>query len=135
LKDLWGFSKAVHEDDWNEGQNYTLKLKNSASVGSFATTLKLGRPTLTEDKDLPDAPPVTTVKVAAEEKAVLKFKEFGGSEVEAKYKNDGSLSYDIKSNALSLTEVDTLKDAVVTLEGKAKYSSTPLPTVGVKYSN
>lgn len=32
MKDLWGFHKEVHEDDWNDGQNLTLKVKNSSST-------------------------------------------------------------------------------------------------------
>ena len=30
MKDLWGFHKEVHEDDWNDGQQVTLKVKNSS---------------------------------------------------------------------------------------------------------
>ena len=32
MKDLWGFHKEVHEDDWNDGQQVTLKVKNSSST-------------------------------------------------------------------------------------------------------
>ena len=32
MKDLWGFHKSVHEDDWNDGQNLTVKVKNSSST-------------------------------------------------------------------------------------------------------
>lgn len=95
----------------------------------------MGRPITSEDKDLPDAPPATTVKVAAEEKVNIKFTELGGWDVEAKYKNDGSLSYDLKSTALRETGIDNVQDAKITLEGKASYKSMALPTVGVTYSN
>jgi len=95
----------------------------------------LGRPRTTEDADVADAPPVTTVKVAAEEKINLDFSELGGWDVEAKYKNDGSIAYDIKTTALRETEVDHIKDAKLTFEGKAAYNKFALPTVGVKYSN
>jgi hypothetical protein len=30
MKDLWGFHKEVHEDDWNDGQQLTIKVKNSS---------------------------------------------------------------------------------------------------------
>ena len=30
MKDLWGFHKEVHEDDWNDGSQLTIKLKNSS---------------------------------------------------------------------------------------------------------
>lgn len=73
----------------------------------------MGRPTTNEDADVADAPPTTTVKVAAEEKVNLEFSELGGWDVEAKYKNDGSLSYDIKTTALRVSDqgfykIDTL---------------------------
>ena len=38
MKDLWGFHKEVHEDDWNDGQQVTLKVKNSSST---AVSIKL----------------------------------------------------------------------------------------------
>ena len=30
FKDLWGFHKAVHEDDWNDSQHLVVKVKNGA---------------------------------------------------------------------------------------------------------
>lgn len=133
FKDQWAFHKAVHEDDWNEGQNYTVKVKQATKFAKFASTVKLGRPTTNEDADVADAPPTTTVKVAAEEKVNLEFSELGGWDVEAKYKNDGSLSYDIKTTALRETEIDHVKDAKITLEGKAAHNKAALPTVGIAY--
>lgn len=73
--------------------------------------------------------------MAAEEKITWKQEEFGGWDIEAKWKNDGSVSYDVKSDALKQTEVDGLQDAKLTFEGKANRKSTGWPTVGFKWSN
>lgn len=61
--------------------------------------------------------------------------DFGGWDCEAKWKNDGSASYDITSDALSKTEVDGLKDAQITLEGKFTRAKSGWPTLGFKWNN
>jgi hypothetical protein len=75
--------------------------------------------------------------VSAEEKInwKLAFKDFGTFDVEGKWKNDGSLSYDIKSDVLRKTEVDGLQDAQITVEGKVSRKSAAWPTAGFKWSN
>lgn len=52
MKDLWGFHKSVHEDDWNDGQNLTVKVKNSSSTANFATTFKFGQPVTSQDENV-----------------------------------------------------------------------------------
>ena len=41
MKDLWGFHKEVHEDDWNDGQQVTLKVKNSSSTAVSLNFFKI----------------------------------------------------------------------------------------------
>lgn len=64
-----------------------------------------------------------------------KISEFGGWDCEAKWKNDGSISYDVKSDVLAKTEVDGLRDAQITVEGKASRASAGWPTLGFKWNN
>ena len=54
---------------------------------------------------------------------------------ECKMKNDGSVSYDVKSDVLSKTEVDGLKDAQITVEGKGSRAGLGWPTLGFKWAN
>jgi hypothetical protein len=81
--------------------------------------LKFAHPVTESDPNVAEVNQ-TTQKVSAEEKITMnKMTEFGGWDVEAKWKNDGSLSYDCKSDILAKTEVDGLRDAQITVEGKA----------------
>lgn len=73
--------------------------------------------------------------MSAEEKITFKQAEYGGWDVEAKWKNDGSVSYDVKSDALSKTEVDGLKDAQLSFEGKVSRAKADWPKVGFKWGN
>lgn len=73
--------------------------------------------------------------MSAEEKITWKQSEFGGWDIEAKWKNNGDVSYDVKSDALKKTEVEGLQDAKLTFEGKATRVSAGWPTVGFKWSN
>lgn len=46
--------------------------------------------------------------MSAEEKITFKQEEYGGWDVEAKWKNDGNVAYDVKSDVLRKTEVEGL---------------------------
>lgn len=52
MKDLWGFHKEVHEDDWNDSQHITVKVKNSSKTANFATTFKFGHPVTENDENV-----------------------------------------------------------------------------------
>jgi|DEB0MinimDraft_12_1074336.scaffolds.fasta_scaffold06633_6 hypothetical protein len=87
--DLFKWNRCLMEDDWNDGKQYVLKIKNKGPQGTeFATSFKVG-----EEKD-------GKHKLAAEEKLKFKHPECGGMEWEVKLKNDGSCSWELENNSL-----------------------------------
>ena len=86
--DLFKWNRCLMEEDWNDGQQYTLKIKNKGPNNEFATTFKVA-----EEKD-------GKHKLAAEEKIKLKQPEMGGLEWEVKLKNNGTVSWELESNCL-----------------------------------
>ena len=89
--DLFNWNRCLMEDDWNDGQHLTMKLKNKAKHHESATTFKVA-----EVKD-------GKHKLAAEEKMKLKMTELGGLEMEVKVKNSGAMSYEFESNCLQVS--------------------------------
>jgi hypothetical protein len=41
--DLFKWNRCLMEDDWNDGQQYVLKIKNKGPSTEFATTFKAGQ--------------------------------------------------------------------------------------------
>lgn len=79
---MFEWNRGLMEDDWNDGQQYVVKMKNKSSSGQeFGTTVKVG-----EAKS-------GSHKLAVEEKFKWKMTEFGGWEGEAKVKSSGDLDY------------------------------------------
>jgi len=89
--DLFNWNKCLMEDDWNDGQLLTMKLKNKAKNHENAVTFKVA-----EAKD-------GKHKLAAEDKMKFKMSELGGIETEVKVKNNGSMSYEFESNCLQVS--------------------------------
>lgn len=89
--DLHKFHKEVHEDDWNDGQYLVVKDKRNAGPHKFATTIKVA-----EEK-------AGSHVVAVEEKINVVIKEFGGQDIEAKFKSAGSLDYEHKLHFLKVS--------------------------------
>ena len=79
FKDVFGFNRTLMEDDWNDGQLYTVKLKNKTNAAEFATTAKVGQAA--------DG----VHKLALEEKVKASHKEMGGFKFEGKIKNSGDV--------------------------------------------
>jgi len=86
FKDLHDFNRKLNEDDWNNGQHFVFKLKNSAknSNGGFdlATTLKVAH-----------AQPGENHTVKLEEKLKINNSDLGGQTCEVKATNDGKIAF------------------------------------------
>ena len=91
--DLFKWNRCLMEDDWNDGQHLTIKAKNKINNNEFAHTFKAG-----EAKN-------GAHKLSVEEKCKMKFSEFGGNEMELKWKNNGSFSYEYENNGLQVSDI------------------------------
>ena len=80
-KDMLSFNRTLMEDDYNDGQLYTVKLKNKANGVANDTTAKVG-----EAKD-------GSHKLALENKVKGTVSEIGGFDFEVKYKNSGDADF------------------------------------------
>ena len=89
--DMFSFNRCMMEDDWNDGQMLVVKDKRKVLDQDYATTLKVG-----EAKD-------GKQKVALEQKIKFKGPELGGYEKEAKFKSNGTISYEAKSLVLKVS--------------------------------
>jgi len=76
------------DDDWNDGQMYTLKLKNKGNGFDMTNTAKVSHPNGGSNK------------FAAESKIKVNLDVFGGIQNEVKFKNNGEVSYEFESDAL-----------------------------------
>jgi len=103
FKDLFSFNRCLMEDDFNDGQLYTVKLKNKTKGGQeFATTVKVGNA-----KD-------GSHKLAFEEKVKGSHTELGGFKFEGKIKNSGDVESEAKFNWLKNIEgLEDLKPMVL----------------------
>ena len=98
-RDLFKFNKTLMEDDYNDGQAYTLKLTNKGDKGFENTlTAKVG-----EAKD-------GAHKLALEEKMKEAFTELGGMNYEGKWKNNGDMEGEAKYGMFAkVTGLDSVK--------------------------
>lgn len=83
-EDLFSFNRCLMEDDYNDGQFLVVKDKRKAGNHEFASTIKVG-----ENKG-------GKHKLAFEEKIKSKFDEFGGVDLEMKFKNNGQVAVEKK---------------------------------------
>lgn len=87
IDDLHDYTRKLMEDDWNHGQHFVFKLKNSMKNAGgnidLATTLKLGH--------VAQAGENHTVKLEQKSKGVST--DLGGMEMEIKATNDGKLKF------------------------------------------
>mgnify|MGYP000882672011 FL=1 len=98
--DLFSWNRCLMDDDWNDGQNLVIKDKRKLHKShEIATTLKVA-----EAKD-------NKQKLALEQKWKGKFEEFGGNEVEAKIKSNGTITWESKNNFISVSKQPQLSYA------------------------
>jgi hypothetical protein len=84
--DLFAYNRSLMEDDFNDGQFLVVKDKRKAGKHEFTTAIKIA-----EAKD-------GKHKLALEEKLKFNVEDFGGINGEAKWKNNGSFSSEIRSD-------------------------------------
>jgi len=93
FKDMFKWNKNLMEDDFNEGQLYTVKHKGTfGSFGDFETNVKVGEP----DKG--------SHKLSTDHKISGDVSDFGGVKWEAKLKHDGSCEYKEELRFLQVSE-------------------------------
>lgn len=109
FKDLHDFNRPLNEDDWNSGQQFVFKLKNSMKNDKgkcdFATSLKIAH-----------SQPGENHVVKLEEKITSTGTEFGGLNMEVKATNDGKIAFKNEMNGL-FKDFEGLENSAVTTEG------------------
>lgn len=120
--DLFKYNKELLEDDFNHGQGVVLKTKSKASdnVTEISSTFKQANVDSNGDG-----------KVAFE----AKFKSTTGNHShEIAAKQDGAVSYEIKSNVSELTKVTGLQTIVQGTAWTTPATNAPTFKVGVEYN-
>ena len=120
-QDLFSFNRCLLEDDYIDGTHFQLKDKRKAGSNEFVSTFKLA-----EAKD-------GKHKLAFEEKVKVHFKEFGGGSVEAKFKNNGSIS--IEKNANFIQQFNGLQNTHIFSYGEINNGALSPFDVGVEHKD
>jgi len=99
------------DDDWNDGQHFVFKLKNSMNNAGgkidLATTLKVGH-----------SQPGENHNIKLEQKSKGVSTDFGGMEMEIKATNDGKIKFTNEFSGV-FKDVDGFENSAVTMEGTA----------------
>ena len=136
--DLFKWNRSLMEDDWNDGQHLVIKDKRKLLKNhEISTTAKVA-----EAKD-------NKHKLALEQKWKGSMEEFGGNDFEAKIKNNGTLTWEMKNNLLGVStffsffgstvflqdNVDGLQGAKVHVKGTIDNGAMKDHQAGIKFDN